>query len=90
MRLAGIEKGGFYPYPPQWPKPRLPGSSRFQRAHVGDCSTPPRVKVKSPANWASCSTQDLRLRAVPLPLRSVRALLDRRNIPFYNAGTLPQ
>ena len=56
MRLAGIEKAGYFPYLAHMAEDvsaaALPGLSRLQRAHVGGYSTLAPVKVNSPASWA--------------------------------------
>jgi len=56
MPHAGIEKGGYYPYPPHmavgatFKVTLLPGLSHFRQERTGDCSTLVPVKVKSPVS----------------------------------------
>jgi hypothetical protein len=58
MRLAGIEKVSITLTHRTWRRPRLPGLSSHQLAHVAEFLTPApvTVKAKSPISWASCST----------------------------------
>jgi hypothetical protein len=62
MRLAGFEKGGFYPYPnhvvEEVSAAALTGSFRFHQEHAVAFSTPARVMAKSPVSWESCSPTD--------------------------------
>jgi len=49
MRLAGLEKGGFYPYPPHiavgatFKVALLPDSPHLHREHAGGCSSSRRL-----------------------------------------------
>jgi hypothetical protein len=86
MRLAGIEKGGFYPFPNYIVEAvgvaALPGSSRRRRAHARYCSIPAPAKAKSPAFWAGCST------AKPGAVSS-SPIAPRKPLPAWTSATAP-
>jgi len=56
MRLAGIEKGGYYPYPPHMAEAVASWFIPLPAGTGGRLLVLAAAKAKLPASWAGCST----------------------------------